>query len=372
MDLFATEKIPQLSAECGTPFFMLSKNIIRQQYQRLQKALPKVDIYYSIKAQSDRAVLSCLNDLGSKFDVCSNAEIDLTQDLGIIPQNLMHTHPVKKDHDIQHALHNGCKTFVFDCAGELEKFTAYADQVELVLRLSFRSEDAIVDLSRKFGAQPQDGIELIQKAHASGLKVRGLSFHVGSQNLNPYIYTDAILFCRKVFDQCKHNGIHLDILDIGGGFPITYTERVADIEDFCKPINQILNELFDDHQVICEPGRFIAGPAMQLVSSVVGKTIRQERNWYYLDDGLYGSYSGKVFDHADYPVHLFNNHDPLHKPSVLAGPTCDSFDIIYDNIMLPELAVGDLIVSPAIGAYSSATATGFNLFPTTPIICVDE
>lgn len=380
MNVFAAEKINDLVAEHGAPLLMLSTDILRQQYTRLQAAMPHVDIYYSIKAQAHPLVLNCLKDLGCNFDVCSNAEVDLARDLNIPAHRLMHTHPIKKDHDIQYALEYGCKIFVFDNMYELEKFIPYKDHVELIVRLGFRSEEAVVDLSRKFGAQPDDGIALIQQAHALGLTVRGISFHVGSQNLNPAIYTDAIHFCRHVFDRCATTGIHLDILDIGGGFPITYTERIIDIEDFCTPINNSLSDLFADHHVICEPGRFIAGPAMQLVSSVMGKALRQERIWYYLDDGLYGSYSGKVFDHADYPIYVVNDlHTSTqapsstgHKPSVLAGPTCDSFDIIYDNILLPELDIGDLLVSPAMGAYCSATATDFNFFPRTKVVCVDK
>ncbi len=371
MDIFAEDRIQDIVAEHGAPVLMLSREIIRQQYQSLQKALPNVDIYYAIKAQPELAVLETLKELGSYFDVCTNLEIDLAKSANIAADQCMHTHPVKKDTDIQHALKNGINLFVFDTISELEKFIPYKDQVELVLRLGFRSKDAIVDLSRKFGAQPETGIALIDKANDLGLKVRGLSFHVGSQNLSPYIYTDAIHFCRHVFDECSKKGIHLDILDIGGGFPIAYTERVLDIDEFCGPINEHLADLFADHRIICEPGRYIAGPAMQLVTSVMGKAHRQHRNWYYLDDGLYGSYSGKVFDHADYPLHVLNARNNEEIPSVVAGPTCDSFDVIYDNILLPDLEVGDLLVSSAMGAYTSSTATDFNFFPKTQIIVID-
>lgn len=371
MDVFARERIADLVAEHGAPLLMLSRAKIREQYHALQKALPGITLYYAIKAQPDSLVISTLDALGSCFDVCTNREVDLLQQHKIDPARSMHTHPVKKDADIRHALDYGCRLFVFDTASELDKFVPYKDQVQLILRLGFRSKDAIVDLSRKFGAQPKTGLKLIADARAMGLHVRGLSFHVGSQNLSPYKYTDAITFCRTVFDSCAQQGIDLDILDIGGGFPIAYTERVLDIQEFCQPVMEQLSDLFADHHIICEPGRFICGPAMQLVTSVMGKAYRQHRNWYYLDDGLYGSYSGKVFDHADYPLQVLKEHNGEEIPSVVAGPTCDSFDIIYDNILLPDLNIGDLLVSPAMGAYTSATATDFNFFSRTTIVAVD-
>ena len=371
MEIFAQDKIESIVAEHGAPVLMLSRDVIKRQYHALQTALPNIDIYYAIKAQPHPSVIVTLKDLGSNFDVCTNLEVDLVRELGIEPNRLMHTHPVKKDHDIKHALTYGVNTFVFDTKDELQKFIPYKDQVELVVRLGFRSKDAIVDLSRKFGAQPETGISLIQEAERLGLNVRGISFHVGSQNLSPYIYTDAIRFCRDVFDACAAENIHLDTLDIGGGFPISYTDHVTEIEEFCHPINEALNDMFSKERVICEPGRFIAGPSMQLVASVMGRAVRQNRHWYYLDDGLYGSYSGKVFDHADYPLHVLKPKSDEVLPSVVAGPTCDSFDIIYDNIMIPELDVGDLIVSSAMGAYTSATATDFNFFPRTDIVTID-
>ncbi len=371
MHIFAKDRIDDIVAKHGAPVLMLSHDIIREQYRSLQKALPNVDIYYAIKSQPHPSVISCLRDLGSNFDVCTNLEVDLVRDLGIDASRTMHTHPVKKDQDIQYAIDYGCKIFVFDTTDELKKFVPYKDKVELVLRLGFRSKDAIVDLSRKFGAQPDTGIRLIDAAHELGLRVRGISFHVGSQNLNPYMYTEAIQFCRSVFDTCAKKGTELDLLDIGGGFPVAYTERVLDIEEFCTPINDALQSAFPDTRIICEPGRFISGPSMQLVASVMGKALRQDRHWYYLDDGLYGSYSGKVFDHADYPLHIYNNDSTDVLPSVVAGPTCDSFDVIYDNVLIPALEVGDLIVSSAMGAYTSATATDFNFFPRTKIVSID-
>ena len=163
----------------------------------------------------------------------------------------------------------------------------------------------------------------------------------------------------------------LDVLDIGGGFPVAYNDDVMPIDEFCAPIREALAKLPSHVRVIAEPGRFIAAPAAIAVSSVMGKAKRDGRWWYYLDDGVYGSYSGQMYDHAKYPVSALRQDGEL-QPSVLAGPTCDSIDVIDDNIMLPELEVGDLIVGRMMGAYTWASATDFNFFKRAKVVVMNE
>eukprot|EP01029_Cantina_marsupialis_P030160 TRINITY_DN802_c0_g2_i1.p1 TRINITY_DN802_c0_g2~~TRINITY_DN802_c0_g2_i1.p1 ORF type:complete len:258 (-),score=46.70 TRINITY_DN802_c0_g2_i1:246-920(-) len=224
---------------------------------------------------------------------------------------------------------------------------------------------------------------MLGKAEKLGLNIKGLCFHVGSQCKDPDMHVYAIESCRRIFDDAIATGINIgNILDIGGGFPISYNEPVMDINEFCNPINQALDSLFPDPNMhlIAEPGRFVAGPAMTLACSVIGKSERQGIKWYYLDDGVYNSYSGKIFDHAEYEVEALkslitenknNNDDEIRYPSVLAGPTCDSFDVVYDGIMMPELDIGDILVSPNMGAYTSASATHFNHFEPASIVLID-
>jgi ornithine decarboxylase len=203
------------------------------------------------------------------------------------------------------------------------------------------------------------------------VRVRGLSFHVGSQVADPAKYVEAIGACRSIIEHARVHGFpELDVLDIGGGFPIGYRREPIPIGQFCRPIRQALKKLPRSVRVLAEPGRFIAGPAGTSVARVVGRAQREGRWWYYLDDGLYGSYSGQLYDHATYPIEVLDRDGPQH-PSVLAGPTCDSIDVVRENLLLPELQVGDLVVGRLMGAYTWASATDFNFIPRARVVAVN-
>jgi ornithine decarboxylase len=368
-------RIRSLAAEHGTPLLLLSTRTIVSQYRTLQAALPGVLLHYALKPLPHPAVVKALHEIGAYFDLATNGEVDVVRDAGVPADKCIQTHPIKRDGDIRYTLAYGCKTFVFDNEYELPKFLPYKDQVELMMRLSFRNKDARCDLSAKFGVQPSEALELLRKAVSMGLKIRGLSFHAGSQLLNNFKYVEALTFCRQLFSLAALEGIHLDTMDIGGGFPVPYTDPVMPINYYCHPIASELQRMFPGVRLIAEPGRFISAPSMTLVSSVMGKAMRQGRMWYYMDDGLYGSYSGKLFDHGDYQF------TPLSKLegksggeellSVVSGPTCDSIDVVYQDIQLPEMDCGDLCVSPMMGAYTWASATEFNFFPKAKIVVID-
>jgi len=263
------------------------------------------------------------------------------------------------------------RTFVADNPDEVRKFERFADRAELLLRVSFRSPGAVCDLSRKFGCDPEDVLELARLAAELGITVRGLSFHVGSQAGDSAKHVEALDACAQLMAAGRRRKLGvLDTLDIGGGFPIDYTQPVQDIERFCEPLRSALEALPKRVRVIAEPGRFIVGPAAIGVASVMGRARREGHWWYYLDDGLYGSYSGQLFDHARYPVEPLKDSEE-RLPSVLAGPTCDSIDVIAENLMLPKLEAGDLIVGRAMGAYTWASATEFNFFPKATVVAVN-
>ncbi|GAB2189815.1 type III PLP-dependent enzyme [Sessilibacter sp. MAH2] len=364
--------IPQLVAEHGSPLLVLDCDSVRTQYEALSKALPNVTLHYALKPLPHPAVVATLRDIGASFDLATNGEVELVEGLGIDPEKCIHTHPIKRDGDIRRALEYGCYVFVVDNLNELEKFIAYRDQAEILIRLSFRNPNAYSDLSKKFGCSPTQAIDLLVKAQEFGIRVKGLSFHVGSQTLDSQKYVDAILESARVIRKAAKMGLPaLSTLDIGGGFPVPYNESVPAIDDFCAPIREALDVLPDTVQVIAEPGRFIVAGAMTGVASVMGKALRDGKMWYYLDDGLYGSFSGITFDHGDYPISAPFNQGQ-EEVCVLAGPTCDSIDVISENISLPELNNGDFIVSRMMGAYTSATATEFNFFPKAKIHVMNE
>jgi ornithine decarboxylase len=365
-------EIRGLAARFGSPLLVVDCEQVRRQYHSLKAALPGVDLHYALKPLPHAAVVACLRDEGAFFDLATTGEVELVKAQGIPAERCIHTHPIKRDSDIRDALRYGVKTFVVDNPDEIRKFARYRKRAELLVRVSFRSPDAVVDLSRKFGCEPGAVLGLIEQARRMGIRVRGLSFHVGSQATEPTKYVEAIRACTNLIAEALLAGLpSLDILDIGGGFPVAYNEAVTPIDQFCAPIREALTKLPAHIRVIAEPGRFIAAPAAIAISSVMGKAKRDGRWWYYLDDGLYGSYSGQLFDHARYPVATLRQEGELF-PSVLAGPTCDSIDVIDDNIQLPELEVGDLIVGRKMGAYTWASATDFNFFKRAKVVVMNE
>ncbi|HXC08218.1 MAG TPA: type III PLP-dependent enzyme [Steroidobacteraceae bacterium] len=369
-DPFAVESIKQLVARYGSPLFVIDAQRVRRQYRRLAAALPRVDLHYALKPLPHASVIDTLHAEGAFFDLATNGEVELVRRLKIPPGRCIHTHPIKRDSDIRTALNFGVKRFVIDNPDELRKFVKYRTRSSLLIRVSFRSPEARSDLSRKFGCEPQAVPDLLRLAAELRIKIAGLSFHIGSQASGPAMFIEAIARCRELMLVAEEMGHAPGILDIGGGFPADYLQRCMPIEEFCAPIRAALEALPPGVRVIAEPGRYISAPAAVAVSRVMGRALRGDRWWYYLDDGLYGSYSGQVYDHANYPVSALVP-DAKTYPSVLAGPTCDSIDVINEHLDLPKLEVGDLVIGREMGAYTWASASEFNFFPRATVLALD-
>jgi ornithine decarboxylase len=360
-----------LVAQLGSPLLLLDCDVVRRQYRSLRAALPGVDLFYALKPLPHLAVVAELRDLGGCFDVATSGEIRLVKAAGVAPGRCIHTHPIKTDAEIRAALRFGIRTFVVDNPDEIRKFQRHRRRAELLLRLSFRDPTAVVDLSRKFGCEPAAVPPLLELARGLGVRVRGFSFHVGSQVAEPKKYVEAIGVCAELIVNARAARLaEVDMLDIGGGFPISYGGELQSIRDFCRPIRAALKQLPRDVRVIAEPGRFIAGPAGTAVATVVGRAQREGRWWYYLDDGMYGSYNGQLYDHARYPIDVAGASGAVH-PSVLAGPTCDSIDVIREDIPLPELQIGDLVIGRMMGAYTACSASDFNFIPRAKIVALN-
>lgn len=363
----------ELVATYGSPLLVLDQAAVRKQYRALVNALPGVRMHYALKPLPHSAVVATLKAEGCGFDLATNGEVDVMLENQINPDDCIHTHPIKRDGDIRYALEYGCKVFVFDNPVELDKFIPYQDKAQLLLRVSFPNPETKVDLSKKFGCTPEAALPLLRKAKSMGLNVIGLSFHVGSQVPNARRHVEAITSCNQIIRDAAAEGITLQVLDIGGGFPVNYGADGTDfnIYDFCAPIREALSQTPEGIRKLAEPGRFVCAPCMTSVASVMGKAERFGRTWYYLDDGLYGSYSGQLFDHINYPKSAPYAVGEA-KPAVLAGPTCDSIDVIADDIDLPDMNVGDVIIGKMMGAYTWASATEFNFFRKASILVVDS
>lgn len=371
MSMLTETQAVELAQKHGTPMLLVDCGRLQRQVSELQTALPGVDLYYAVKAFPDATVVAQLNAMGVGFDIASSGEIAMLQKLHINPRITIHTHPIKKDRDIRDALRFGCTTFVVDNVEEIKKFRKYRHRVRLLLRISFRSKDAIVDLSKKFGCQVEDVPQLLETADEMGIRVKGFSFHVGSQCKTAEMHVHAIKACTDIFNRYQDQYPNLSLLDIGGGFPVNYSlDDATDMLNFCAPIREALTLVPDNIRVIAEPGRNLVAPIAKSISSVMGKTVRGGKTWYYLDDGVYGNYSGQLFDGVRYPVTTFKQGEI--QSCVLAGPTCDSIDVIDDNIELPELEIGDLVVGHVMGAYTSATATHFNSIAPSQKIYINE
>jgi ornithine decarboxylase len=372
IDPFEPEQIRRLVREFGSPLLIIDCARVRSQYRKLRAALPGVDLHYALKPLPHPAVVRAIVEIGGWLDLATSGEVQLAEALGVEPGRCIQTHPIKRDRDINNALEYGVRTFVADNPDEVRKFKPHGERVALLLRVSFRAPGAVCDLSRKFGCDPEDAITLARLAASLGVDVQGFSFHVGSQAPDPLKHIEAIEVCRQLLATARREQLGtLDTLDIGGGFPIDYLTHVVDIRRFCAPIRTALAKLPKRVRVIAEPGRYIAGPSAIGVSTVMGRAQREGHWWYYLDDGLYGSYSGQLYDHSHYPVESLRQGEAL-LPSVLAGPTCDSIDVIAENLMLPELRAGDLIVGRAMGAYTWASASEFNFFPKATVVAVNR
>jgi ornithine decarboxylase len=353
-----------------TPLLILSRSSLRKQLSDLSQALPGVDIHYAVKSNNHPAILEEVAKSGCSYDVASYREILSSIEAGGHARNMVHSHPVKSLPEIEHAVAAGIELFVIDNPYEIDKFIPYKDKVKLLIRPKVTESDAVVNLSYKFGCEAPEVLPLAEKMKSLGIRFHGLTFHVGSQCLSNRIYVKAIKMASRLIKQLEENGFTTRVLDIGGGFPVTYTSTAPSIGKFCATIANCLRKNIDPAvRLICEPGRFISATAVTLVASVIGKSIRSGKPWYFLDDGLYGSFSGRVYDHARYQV--FTNRNTTWKRSVLAGPTCDSFDVIYKDILLPPLEVGDILSFPAMGAYCAVSASSFNCLKGAEYIVVD-
>ena len=362
----------KLVQEHGSPLLVMDADAVRRQYLSLKQALPAVGLYYAIKSLPHPAILRLLAGMGSGFDLASSGEIELVRGLDINACRTIHTHPIKRDSDIRDGMRFGCTTFVVDNTDELLKFLPYRHRVGLFLRISFRSQSAVVDLSKKFGCSLKEADDLLALAAKLGIPVKGLCFHVGSQCADARQQVDAIHACNTLIRRHQDTGAApISTLDIGGGFPIAYDGGHVDIHAYCAPMRKALAALPPHVNVIAEPGRFISGPSMVCITTVIGKALRNGVYWYYLDDGVYGSFSGQMYDHTRYPLETFSDDDRRFT-SVLAGPTCDSIDLIAEDVQLPELQLGDLVAGHMMGVYTAAFATTFNLLKKANVVVLNQ
>ena len=354
------EETEALAREYGTPLLVLSLEQIEKNYRLLRTHLPRVKVFYAIKANPHRRILELMRDLGSNFDVASDGEIMELSSLGVDGSRMIYANPMKTVNGLRACCNAGVGKMTFDSAGEIDKMARECPGATVLLRIRIDNSLAHVDLNKKFGAAREQALELLLKARDAGLDAAGIAFHVGSQttSADPYLY--ALDIAREIFEEAAAAGMQLRIMDIGGGFPIPEPKVRFNLQEMLNQINARLDEDFPGVEIWAEPGRFICGTAVNLITSVIGVTERGGQPWYFLDEGLYGTFSGVLFDQWDFKLISFKEGEQV--AATFAGPSCDSLDIMFRGKMTVRQEEGDLILVPICGAYTSASATTFNGF----------
>jgi ornithine decarboxylase len=251
------------------------------------------------------------------------------------------------------------------------KVARHAPHSGLMLRLRVPNTGSMVELSSKFGALPGEAVDLIAFAHSHNLVVEGLSFHVGSQCTNVANYSQALHLTAGIFAEAKERGFNLKLLDIGGGFPAHYDAAIPPFRRLAKTITSELNRLFPEPiEILAEPGRFLVATSATAVALIIGKAVRDDKLCYYINDGVYHTYSGVIFDHCQYRMKSFKKGPP--QICSVFGPTCDALDTITLAAELPDLEMGDLLYAENIGAYAAASSTSFNGFPPAKVVHVNQ
>lgn len=356
-------RLRELAKKHGTPLLAVSQSGLLSQLARFRKVLPRVEPFFAIKANAHPEILKTMVTAGSSFDVASIAEMKAVLAAGAKPGQIIFANTIKPADSLAMATRLKVDLMTFDSEDELDKIAEHAPGARVLVRIKVPNVGSMIELSLKFGVDPADATSFLIKAYKLGLKPAGVSFHVGSQCLRMENYIEAFEMASIIARDAKLKQIPFEIVDIGGGFPILQGDMTEDpFDKLGSMIAGELDRLFEPNlRIIAEPGRFFVGPAATLVTRVIGKAIRENKHWYYLDDGLYGTLSGIVFDHAKFQFKAMKQGRT--KLSTLAGPTCDSFDIIARGEEMPELDIGDLIYVENIGAYSTASATTFNGMP---------
>lgn len=343
------------------PYLFLDKDVIREKVSIIGKNIKNSKVFYAVKANPDIEVLRFLNELGIGFEIASEGELKILASLGVEASRIITSNPVKTLKFLHEAGLYGIKYYAFDSKYEVDKIVRYAPNSKVYVRLSVSNEGSEWPLSKKFGVEIEDALELLRYSKDRGLEPVGITFHVGSQCNNVYNWHSALDKAKELFDLAKDRGIELNLLNLGGGYPIRYTKQVLQIETIEKKINSALVQKFSQNlDIFIEPGRAVIGDAGIFVATVVGKAKREEENWLYLDIGVFNGLMESVGG-IKYKYVVGSRNEP--KRWTIAGPSCDSFDVIDRDVELPEPEIGNLILILSVGAYTISYASEFNGFP---------
>src|SRR5215471_6037898 len=364
----------------GTPVVVIDHEVIRRNYAMFRRHLPKVQAYYAVKANPAPEIVRTLYKAGASFDVASLPEFLLVhenierlpakQRQDFIWDKIIYANPIKPKETLK-ALDEYKPLITYDNLEELRKIKRHAPHAGLVLRLRVPNTGSMVELSSKFGCDTGEAVDLILAAFRIGLVVEGLSFHVGSQCTNFDNFVQALNIAAAIRQEAMARGHEIKILDIGGGFPVPYDASVRPFQELAKKINAEIDRLFTKEiEILAEPGRFLVATAATAVARIIGKAKRDGKQCYYIDDSVYHTFSGIVFDHCQYRLKALRAGE--REMSTVFGQTCDGMDTITQSEELPDLEIDDLVYSEDIGAYSNASSTWFNGFAPAKVVHVRQ
>ena len=353
------------------PCLVVDLDVVRDNYLGFAKALPDTRVYYAIKANPAPEILKLLVELGSCFDVASLGETHAVLAAGATPDRISFGNTIKKECDIAAAFALGVTLFAIDCEAEIDKVARAAPGSRVICRIHCDGSGAEWPLSRKFGCEPAYAADILEHAHRQGLVAYGISFHVGSQQHNVEAWDRALASTASVFRSCAERGINLSMVNLGGGFPAKYIRKTPKLESYGKAIFRSLRKHFGNAipNTIIEPGRGLVGNAGLIEAEVVliaKRSPEDEVRWVYLDIGKFHGLAETIDEAIRYPIRTPKDRDDM-APCIIAGPTCDSVDVLYEKNPYPlpvSLAIGDKVIIEAAGAYTAMySSVGFNGFP---------
>jgi ornithine decarboxylase len=352
------------------PCLVVDLDVVRDNFHAFRKALPESKIYYAVKANPAPEILRLLASLGSSFDTASVAEIEMALDAGAPAERISYGNTIKKERDVARAYELGIRLFAVDCVEEVEKVARAAPGSRVFCRVLSDGEGAEWPLSRKFGCVPAMAVDVLRHAAVLGLDAYGVSFHVGSQQTDLDAWDRALTDARQVFSTLADEGIMLKMVNMGGGFPTRYLKDVPAAQAYGEAIFGALSKHFGNRipETIIEPGRGMVGNAGVIKSEVVlisKKADNDNVRWVYLDIGKFGGLAETMDEAIRYPIVTGRDAD-AKEPCVLAGPTCDSADVMYEKTPYPlplSLTIGDEVLIEGTGAYTTTySAVAFNGF----------
>ena len=351
-----------------TPCLVMDLSLIELFFKRLQNSFPKSKIYYAVKANSAPEIINCLKNRGSYFDVSSKKEIEICLKQSINPSFLSYGNTIKKEKDIIWAYKKGIRLFAFDSIEELNKICRSVENSKVFCRLQVPNQGANWPLSKKFGCSADMAKELMIYAKKNGVIPAGLSFHVGSQQTNIERWRDALKICHEVFQYLKKNKIELEFLNIGGGIPVSYKDFSFNLNIFSKKINSEIKNIFKSSspKIMLEPGRSLVAEAGIIETEVILVSQKNKDDfvrWVYIDIGRFGGLAETEGEAIKYKIVYSKDSNFKKGPAIIAGPTCDGADILYEknNYKLPlKLKSGDRLRIYGAGSYTSVYASSFN------------